>query len=180
MQIKLAVIGKGVVGKSSVTYRFLNYQVPKGHDPTLEDRYKVKAYALEGRSYDVEILDTAGEEDYQTMIDMWINFGQGFLLVFAINDRESFNVLPTKRDRVLKGKHNELTPMVLVGNKQDLAKDRTVTYEEAKNLADSWGIEYIETSAKTDFNCKEAFHKLILKIAETRPQKTKCCSCSIY
>ena len=39
------------------------------------------------------------------MLDMWISFGEGFLLVFAINDKESFNLLKSKHDRVLKGKH---------------------------------------------------------------------------
>ena len=50
---------------------------------------------------------------------MWISFGEGFLLVFAINDAESFELLKGKRDRVLKGKHGTKCPIVLVGNKQD-------------------------------------------------------------
>ena len=151
----MAVIGKGVVGKSSLTYRFINYKVPQGHDPTIEDRYKTST-TIKEHLYNIEILDTAGEDDYQNMMDMWINFGEGFLLVFALNDKESFNIIKSKRERVLKGKHGQETPMVLVGNKQDL-KDRQVSYEEAKQLADLWKIEYIETSAKTGLNCKEAF-----------------------
>jgi hypothetical protein len=39
--MKLTVLGKGMVGKSSITYRFINYQTPTDHDATLEDRYKV-------------------------------------------------------------------------------------------------------------------------------------------
>ena len=111
---------------------------------------------------------------------MWINFGQGFLLVFAINDKNSFDLIKSKRDRVLKGKHEENIPMVLVGNKQDLSKDREVSYDEAKSLADSWNIDYIETSAKTNFNCKEAFEKLALKIEAFRIRKKPCCPCLIY
>ena len=107
------------------------------------------------------------------MMDMWINFGEGFLLVFAINDKESFNIIKSKRDRILKGKHGEPTPMVLVGNKQDLSQEREVVYDEAKRLADSWQIEYIETSAKTNFNCKEAFEKLALKIAASKIKKKR-------
>jgi small GTP-binding protein len=108
----------------------------------------------------VEILDTAGEEDYQNMMDMWISFGEGFLLVFAINDKESFTLLKGKHDRVLKGKHGVKCPILLVGNKQDLENERQVTYAEAKAQASAWGIEYMETSDKTNFNCKEAFEKL--------------------
>ena len=82
----MAVIGKGVVGKSSLTYRYINYKVPQGHDPTIEDRYKTTS-TINGKVYSIEILATAGEDDYQNMMDMWISFGEGFLLVFAINDK---------------------------------------------------------------------------------------------
>ena len=113
------------------------------------------------------------------MMDMWINFGEGFLLVFALNDKESFSLLRSKRERILKGKHGQKTPMILVGNKQDL-KDRQVQFSEAKQLADLWGIEYIETSAKTNFNVKEAFEKLVLKISASRNKpKSGGCPCNI-
>ena len=56
------------------------------------------------------------------MMDMWISFGEGFLLVFAINDKESFNLLKSKHDRVLKGKHGIKCPILLIGNKQEFRK----------------------------------------------------------
>ena len=162
-----------------MTYRFINYELPKGHDVTIEDRYKTNI-TIKEKPYCIEILDTAGEDDYQNMMDMWINFGEGFLLVFAIDSKESFEILKSKRDRVLKGKHNEPTPMILVGNKQDLADKREVKYEDAKALADSWGIEYLETSAKTNFNCKEPFERLAVKIADSRVKTKGGCPCNIY
>ena len=180
--IKITVLGKGVVGKSSLTYRFINYNAPQEHDPTIEDRYKSNLN-IDGQDYEVEILDTAGEEDYQNMMDMWISFGEGFLLVFAINDKESFNLLKIKHERVLKGKHGAKCPILLVGNKQDLESERQISYAEAKAQADSWGIEYIETSAKTNFNCKEAFEKLAQNIVQSKSPKKggdglcPCCPC---
>ena len=113
-------------------------------------------------------------------MDMWISFGEGFLLVFAIKDAESFELLKGKRDRVLKGKHGTKCPIVLVGNKQDLENERKVTFDEAKQLADSWEVEYMETSAKTNFNCKEAFEKLAQKIVMSKKigsSKKDCCKC---
>ena len=112
-------------------------------------------------------------------MDMWISFGDGFLLVFAINDKESFELLKGKYERVLKGKHGNKCPMLLVGNKQDLENERQVYYTDAKAQADSWGIEYIETSVKTNFNCKEAFEKLAKNIcgkkAKEQLGKSDCC-----
>ena len=176
----MAVIGKGVVGKSSLTYRFLNYNIPEGHEATLEDRYKIDT-KIDDKLFRIEILDTAGEDDYQQMMDTWISFGEGFLLVFAINDKTSFELIPPKRERIIKGKHGEKCPMILVGNKQDLVDNREIPYDDAKQLADSWGIDYIETSAKTDFNCKEVFERLAVKIYESRAKtKKSSCPCSIY
>ena len=111
---------------------------------------------------------------------MWINFGEGFLLVFAINDKDSFDVIKTKRERIIKGKHGEIPPMILVGNKQDLAQNRKIPYDEAKSLADSWGIEYIETSAKTNLNCRQPFEKLGVLISSYKNTTKGECCCSIY
>ena len=168
--IKIAVLGKDVVGKTSLTYRFINYNAIPDPDLNIESRYK-SITNIYGKDYVVEILDSAGEEDFENIIDMWISFGEGFLLVFAINDNESFEAIKAKKERVLKGKHNQKCPLVLVGNKQDLSNDRQVPYSVAKELADSWGVEYIETSAKTNFNCKEAFEKLAKKIVEQKSGK---------
>ena len=165
--MKIAVLGKGDVGKSSLTYRFINYNAPQENDPTIEDRYK-SSINIEGQDYVVEILDTANEEDAQNMMDMWISFGEGFLLVFDINNLLSFESLKPKYERILKGKHGVKCPILLVGNKQDLEKERKVAYADAKQLADSWGIEYIETCPKTNFNCYEAFEKLAQKIVKAK------------
>ena len=95
----MAVIGKGVVGKSSLTYRFLNYNIPEGHEATLEDRYKF-GKKIEDKLYKKEILENCWEDDYQQMMDTWISFRQGFLLVFAINDKISFDLIPPKGERI--------------------------------------------------------------------------------
>jgi small GTP-binding protein len=95
----------------------------------------------------LEILDTAGQDDYQGMLDMWINFADGILLVFAVNDRESFDALERKRDRIIKTKTGKPCSIVIVGNKCDLQNERQVDETTAKNLADSWNAGYIETSA---------------------------------
>ncbi len=133
---------------------------------------------------------------------MWINFGEGFLLVFAVNDRESFECLEKKRDRILKLKKGQTCPIVLVGNKCDLdEKERKVKESEGKELAKNWSADYIETSAvvkyflnyiKTDINSKECFHLLTKQIVKTSGGKDdikssdkiftkKCCQkCLIY
>ena len=110
---------------------------------------------------------------------MWISFGEGFLLVFAINDIESFERIKSKREKFIKCIHGVNWPILIVGNKQDLEKERQVTYIVAKYQADQWNIEYIKTWAKSDFNCKEAFEKLarkIVKMKKNEGDKNTCCN----
>ena len=137
------VLGKGVVGKSALICRFINLEPPQDPVPTTEERY-TQNFNIDGKQYEIDILDT-GEEEYQALMDMWISFGEGFLLVFAINDRESFELVKDKYHSIIKGKHGVKCPILLVGNKQDLENERKISFDEAKKLADEWGIEYIET-----------------------------------
>ena len=114
------------------------------------------------------------------MMDMWISFGEGFIIVFGLIDYSSFERIKPLRERIIKNKHGANVPILLVGNMQDLSEYRQVNYEEAKKLADSWGIDYIETSALTNYNCKEAFESIIKKIGETKIPAKKHCLCNIY
>lgn len=145
-QVKLSVLGKGNVGKSSLTYKFINYNTPKIHDPTIEDKYKT-VVEINGATCEIDILDTAGQDDYQNLLDSWINFAQGFLLVFAINDKESIVRIEKLRERILKIKRTNV-PIVIVGNKCDLEDERIISEAEATELAKMWGATYIETSAE--------------------------------
>jgi small GTP-binding protein len=143
--LKVAVLGKGMVGKSSLTYKFINCNTPKDHDPTIEDKYSTSTI-IDGTNYEVEILDTAGQDDYQSLMNYWINFGQAFVLVYAINDKESFDCLEDKRDKILKMKRDEISPIVIIGNKCDLESQRVVKYEDAVALSKRWGCSIFETS----------------------------------
>ena len=180
--LQITILGKGVVGKSSLTYRFMNSDIPNTHDPTIEDRFKT-TLSINGQEITIDILDTAGEEDYQNMFDMWIKHGDAFFLVFAINDEESFSILEKKREKIIKMKGKNI-PIVLIGNKIDLNNERTIQFKDAKNLAKKWGVDYIETSAKNNYNCKEALELIVKKYYNNNENEKKkscrCFCCEIY
>ena len=181
IDIKITILGKGVVGKSSLTFRFMNSEIPKEHDATIEDRYKT-TLQINNEEVTIELLDTAGEDDYQNMLDMWINYGDAFFLVFAINDQESFKVLEKKREKIIKMKGKNV-PIVLIGNKNDLNNERKIQFKDAKNLAKKWGIDYIETSAKNNFNCMQALELIVKKYYNDNKEKEKkkcCCCCFVF
>jgi small GTP-binding protein len=96
----------------------------------------------------LEIVDTAGNDDFSVLVDGWIGEGDGFLLVFSIIDSKGYNILNSKRARIVKVKEKAVPPMILIGNKCDLSDQRVVASADAKALAESWNSEYLETSAK--------------------------------
>ena len=162
--MNLAVIGKTFVGKSSLIYRKLGcyYELEHEHDPTIGDyRYSTQVI-IDNKPYNIQLIETFYSEEYSECFDSEIDPGEGFLLLFAINDKDSFNFLKGKIERILKLKNGLQTPMILVGNKLDLKDDRQVEYNEAKQLANSFGIDYIEISAKKNLNCDEAIEKLTI------------------
>lgn len=155
--ISVVVLGKGVVGKTSLIYRVVNNTFPDAHDATIEDKYKTFV-DIDGDVQEIQIVDTAGEEDYQNMLDQWVEMADGFILVFAIDDQETFDALKEKINRIKKHEDKH-SPIVLVGNKCDLEDRRKVSKAKAEELAKQIGAKYIETSALTDEkkNCKEPF-----------------------
>jgi GTPase KRas protein len=112
----------------------------------------------------LDILDTAGQEEYSAMRDQYMRTGQGFLLVYAINSRSSFDESHDFRAQILRVKDAEKVPMVLVGNKCDLDAERQVTTQEGEERAKQWTCPFFETSAKTRVNVEESFFQLVREI----------------
>eukprot|EP01120_Amphizonella_sp_Union-15-10_P013238 TRINITY_DN6124_c0_g1_i1.p1 TRINITY_DN6124_c0_g1~~TRINITY_DN6124_c0_g1_i1.p1 ORF type:complete len:195 (-),score=38.09 TRINITY_DN6124_c0_g1_i1:52-636(-) len=162
MKYKLVIIGEGAVGKSCLTIQFAqNHYVPD-YDPTIENLYR-KQINVEGTALLLEILDTAGQEEYSAMRDQYIRAGQGFLVVFSVDNRKSFDKLYLYREAILQVKDTDYFPIVLLGNKIDL-DNRQVTTAEASALAKSWDVPYMETSAKSRINVDESFTRLVKEV----------------
>jgi len=159
---------------------------PEEHDPTIEDKFLTEV-TIDNKSVTINILDTAGQEDYQkSLLDTWIESGQGFLLVFALNDKDSFVDLDKKKQRIDIIKKKVKCPIILVGNKSDLENERKISRKEGEDKAKLWGATYIETSAITNENCKEAFVECAKKIigdsksTNVSKKDTKCSNCTIF
>ncbi|KAI0981652.1 hypothetical protein GJ496_006458 [Pomphorhynchus laevis] len=165
---KVIMLGSGGVGKSALTLRYMYEEFVEDYEPTKSDSYR-KDISLDGEDVQIDILDTAGQEDYAGIRDAYLRSGEGFLLVFSITDPESFSAIDDLREQIIRVKnHNANIPSILVGNKVDLIDQRQVSMEEAQNRANQWNIQYIETSAKTKENVDSAFYELL---KELRKQK---------
>ncbi|KAK4624413.1 Ras-related protein Rap-1b [Fulvia fulva] len=172
----IAVLGSGGVGKSCLTMQFVQGVFVERYDPTIEDSYR-KHVDVDGRSVILEIMDTAGTEQFTAMRDMYMRLGQGFLLVFSITSASSLRELVELREQIVRTKGDPHFPMVLVGNKSDLEEDRAVSRAKAFQLSQSWGnIPYYETSARKATNINEVFvdvcRQIIRKdLSRARPEE---------
>ena len=154
--LKIAVLGQSMVGKSALTFRFINNKFPTEHDTTIEDAYSIPA-KIDDTQCQLEILDTAGQDDYQTMLDTWINSADGFILVYSIDNKESFESTKMRYERILKLKAEQKISIIIAGNKCDLEENRQVSREEVENYCRSHKINFLETSALKTINVKESF-----------------------
>ncbi|KYQ88213.1 type A von Willebrand factor domain-containing protein [Tieghemostelium lacteum] len=109
----------------------------------------------------LDILDTAGQEEYSAMRDQYVRTGNAFLLVYSITSRSSFEEVPQLIQHVARIKDSDNTPIIIIGNKGDLEYQREVSRLEGEQLARNYNCPFIETSAKTRVNIEEAFFKLI-------------------
>ena len=178
---KLVVVGDGGVGKSALTIQLIQNHFVDEYDPTIEDSYR-KQVVIDKETCLLDILDTAGQEEYSAMRDQYMRTREGFLLVFAVNNPKSFEDIARYREKIKRVKDADEVPLVLVGNKCDLPT-RTVDCEQATELAEAFNIPFVETSAKTRMGVDDAFYTLVREIRKDKERRrssedksvTKCC-----
>jgi len=171
LEYKLVVLGGGGVGKSALTIRLVTDNFLDEYDPTIEDSYR-KQVMIDDETALLDILDTAGQEEFNSMQDQWMRDGQGFLLVYNITSRPTFDEVSTLYDKILRTKDTEKVPIVLVGNKCDLKDERQVEYVEGAELSKNWGCSFFETSAKIKLNNEACFFELVREIRKSKPRNT--------
>ncbi|EFC48819.1 ras family small GTPase [Naegleria gruberi] len=185
-EVKIVVFGSGGVGKSALIVQIQNVFV-EHYDPTLEDSYRKDAI-IDKKEVILDILDTAGQEEFHTLRDQYIRQGEGYIIVYSITNRSSFEEAYQFIDHILQTKGLEESEysnaknsiaIILVANKSDLESDRAVTKEESTELCQRFGgIQFYEASAKTRMNVEEIFNdcasQVFAKVKKSGGKDEKC------
>ncbi|SMN18945.1 similar to Saccharomyces cerevisiae YOR101W RAS1 GTPase involved in G-protein signaling in the adenylate cyclase activating pathway, plays a role in cell proliferation [Maudiozyma saulgeensis] len=159
-EYKLVVVGGGGVGKSALTIQLIHSHFVDEYDPTIEDSYR-KQVVIDEKVTILDILDTAGQEEYSAMREQYMRTGEGFLLVYSVTSRTSFEELMTYYQQIQRVKDADYIPVVVVGNKSDLEDERQVSYEDGSYLAKQMNAPFLETSAKQAIHVEDAFYTLV-------------------
>jgi len=165
-------MGAGGVGKTSMVKQFVESAFDEMYEPTIEEVHR-KSIEYRGSTVVVEIVDTAGMEQFNQMRDVYIRNCDGFILVFSLVDPTTFEDIKSIREQIVTNKLTEQIPIVLVGNKRDLAdSDRQVEVSDGEKLASLWpNCRFIETYARNHDEIDNVFVHCMNTIEEFELKK---------
>nr|XP_057904280.1 GTP-binding protein Rhes [Doryrhamphus excisus]XP_057904281.1 GTP-binding protein Rhes [Doryrhamphus excisus]XP_057904282.1 GTP-binding protein Rhes [Doryrhamphus excisus]XP_057904283.1 GTP-binding protein Rhes [Doryrhamphus excisus]XP_057904284.1 GTP-binding protein Rhes [Doryrhamphus excisus] len=164
---RIVVLGAPRVGKTNVVRRFLGEDFQEQYEPTAEDFHR-KLFHIGGETYQVDLLDASMERNFPAKRRLSILTGDIFLLVFSLDDRESFSEvcellgeIRAAKTKLLKFKRPARLPVVVCGNKADLAAQRAVSRSEVAEAL-TQDITFVETSAKRGTGLEAVFKELAI------------------
>jgi len=164
------VVGDGGVGKSAITIQFFQKMFVADYDPTIEDSY-IQHTCVDDEFCVLDVLDTAGQEEFSAMREQYMRKGDGFMIVYSVTDPNSFKNVPNFFTQILRVKDRDEYPILLVANKVDLVHLRKISESEGRAMADRLNLPYMETSAKDPpQNIDGAFHEVV-RIIRNHPKE---------
>lgn len=153
---KLLLIGDSGVGKSCLLLRFADDTWSDTYISTIGVDFKIRTITLDGKVIKLQIWDTAGQERFRTITSSYYRGSHGIIVVYDVTDKTTFDNVRQwlqEIDRYAKADVSRY----LVGNKADMAEQRTVSYEAGASCAKSLDIPFLETSAKNCDNVVQLF-----------------------
>ena len=177
----LVLLGEKGVGKSALALQFVDNKYVEEHVHDYGNSDYRKRIKLDNKKEDLTIFDLPNNEDY-TKKDRYTSVGRGFLIVYSVTDKASFEAVSLIRDELIRFRDRDDLPIVIVGNKIDLVTERVVSVTEGQELAQHLGCMFFEASAKDNVNIEETFFQLTrdvrrflsTKAALSSSNKSKC------
>ncbi|XP_031627899.1 ras-related protein Rab-27A [Contarinia nasturtii] len=162
---KFLILGNSSVGKTSFLYQYTDGVFRSNFSSTVgvDFREKRMLYKTNGRNYRVHLQcwDTSGQERFRSLTTAFYRDAVGFLLVFDLTNEKSFLEVVYWMEQLKIHAYCDCPDIVLVGNKMDMERQRIITEVRARHFAQKYNLPYIETSAVTGENVKQAFDILL-------------------
>ena len=171
LKLKIILVGDSSVGKSSILLKYDSNTFLDIYNATIGMDFIYKDVQVDGIKIKLQVMDTAGQEKYRSMIPSYFKGVDGIFLVFDLSQRSSFDSL----DNWIKiiGNYFNITPnnLILLGNKSDLSEIRAVDKEEIDTFKDkNKNIEYREISTKNKEEVDNVFEDLVKLILKDKPE----------
>ena len=164
IEIKLILLGDISVGKSSILGRYIDNSFTEDYQCTLQVETKSKVIDIHlNTSVKMNIWDTVGQEKYRNLTRQFFRNCQGAIIVFDLTRKDSFDGVQKWIDELEEFGSN--IPILIVGNKSDLIKEREVNEDVIENFVKNKYM-YYDVSAKNGSNVSLAFDKIRTEIIE--------------
>jgi small GTP-binding protein len=165
--LKVITVGESGTGKSCLIRRYVENTFDDSFCPTIGVDFLFKHLTINSKSTKLQIWDTAGQERFRTIQYIYYRGAHGVLLVFDLTDFQSLERVKTWVWEVRKYAPAGI-PIYLVGNKCDLQAKRVISKEDGGKIAESFGLQYFESSSKSGENVDKIFQSLASDIVEHR------------
>ncbi|CAF0788773.1 unnamed protein product [Didymodactylos carnosus] len=160
-KLRIVILGATKVGKTCICQQFLCQQFIEEHKETLDELHTIE-FELTNRHLTLEILDTAGIDEFPVMRRIAIAGGDAYVIVYSIDNQSSFDIVRQMRDLIIEVKGHSDFPLIIVGNKSDKEDSRVVCREYAETIATvDWGNAFIEASAYNRNSVLSVFRELL-------------------
>ena len=165
-KLKIILIGELGVGKSSLINRYVDNKFVK---PPEEAELKIKNIDVDDNTAaELSINDTTNEEKLGKITKNYYKDAHGAIIVFDLTNKPSFNKVKFWLKEINSNAPRDIV-LCLLGNKSELTTERSVAYEDAKDIAGD--NLYYEVSAKTGNNVSLAFEQLMYEIIEKQNEE---------
>ncbi|KAF8135299.1 P-loop containing nucleoside triphosphate hydrolase protein [Mycena galopus ATCC 62051] len=169
-QFNVVVLGDRGIGKSTLTVRFTRDVYAENYDPTIEEQY-LRYMRVDDELSSLNVLDTAGAEQFTSLNEIYIKSGHGFVLVFSLAQRSSLEQVKNFRKHIYRVKGSETVPIVVAATESDRASEREVPALTLESLANEWNIPFYETSAKRNWHVNDVFEDLVRQMRLQYPRR---------
>lgn len=159
IRLRVVIIGNSSVGKTSILNQLIDHSFNPNTNATVGANYQVLVSEVDGRRFEMQIWDTAGQEKFQALGPLYYRDSDAAVVVYDQTNRASFENAE-KWVSAFKDTAGSLATIALVSNKADLIDQTEVSFDEGKSTADSKGYLFFQTSALDGNGIAELFEDL--------------------
>jgi small GTP-binding protein len=167
---KIVLLGDSGVGKTALIERVTEDIFQKSHIPTVGAQFISLEVQIGEKTSILELWDTAGQEVFRSLVGFYARDAKGAFILYDIALRETFDDLP--RWLEFSRTHSPDAQIILFANKIDLADLREVPRKDGEDFARENGLCFMEGSAKTAENVRDAFEKMTEVVGQIQPAQS--------
>jgi small GTP-binding protein len=153
---RIVVLGSGGVGKTCVILRYLRDTFDADYVPTIQDSFE-KQITYNGKTYKLNIVDTAGQDEMTSINNLAIKSADAFVLLYSCTSEMSFGELNKFKEQIQQMSQGGTPKIVIAGNKCDMEEERRVTTEQGRARCQEMGHPFFECSAKANIQIAPIF-----------------------